>query len=277
MNKKIYIKYPKQKIVDFIKCKKFIGKKLDIKILADYGIFILKNAINQNIITKYREKYFNDYKLKKIKKTKKHLTQVSINKNHYLTKIIKEKELIRITKNFFNGNVGCDFIRIVRKDKKNKNSLFTHQDTGYQVGGTTNKYSLFIALTECNQLNGGLNLYPGSHKFGYLGDVGEISKKITKNMPVVKSDLKPGDILFMDSNIWHNSPKNKNLTNRVYLEVHIQNADEPTSEIIIAGRKKNEWKFFGDKKNLFSNSRASRIENLNKKIDKLKKIINNPI
>jgi hypothetical protein len=270
MNKKIYLKIPKKKILNLIKEKKFIGNKINFKILNYLGIFIIKKAFSDKIIFNYKEKYFENLRAKKIKKTRYHLTQVKISDTNALTKIIKENKFKDIVKNFYNGNVGCDFIRIVKKDLKNSGYLFLHQDTGYLVGGV-DRYSLFIALTKCNYDNGGIIVYPGTHKFGYLGDVGEISKSLTKKFPKIQSNLEPGDVLVMHSSTWHESPENKVLKDRIYLEVHIQNAVEPNTKFLICGKKNlTEWKLAGEKELIFSNSRVKKIKKLYKEISLLK-------
>ena len=64
--------------------------------------------------------------------------------------------------------------------------------------GGFDRYSLFICLTDNNHLNGGMIVYPFTHKFGYLGDTGDFKtcyKKLFKKL----SDLKSGDVLVMHS------------------------------------------------------------------------------
>lgn len=274
MKKKLSLKFPKKKILNLIISKKYLGNHLNMKVLNEFGFYVLKNALTKKLVEKYKNYYYENIKNQKIKKSDNHITQVIIKEKNKLNNIIKENKFIKIVKNFYEGNVGCDFIRIVRKDIYNKDLLFTHQDTGYQSGNTNDKYSLFIALTECNEFNGGINIFPGTHKYGYLGDVGEISKKITDKFLMLKTNLSDGDILFMNSNLWHNSYENSNLKDRIYLEVHIQNSFEPNTKYLVLGKSNNEWKISGDTKNLFTNSRTSRIKILNKHLSRLKKMIN---
>ena len=160
--------------------KKFIDKKINHKTLNELGFFILNGAFKSSTINQYKSKLLKNLEKKKIKKTKNHLVEVNIDKIDYFENIFKNKQLKKIVKNFYGGNVGSDFFRIVRKNRKNTSPVFCHQDTGYQFG-SFNRYSIFISLTDNNHLNGGLVLYPSTHKFGYLGDTGQISKKITNN------------------------------------------------------------------------------------------------
>ena len=114
-------------------------------------------------------------------------------------------------------------------------------------------------------------VYPATHKFGYLGDAGEISKNISKKYLKICPDLKVGDVLVMHSALWHESDKNFTKSNRIYLEIHIQNIDEPTTKYNILGSRNKILKPLFQKNNIFSNSRVSRIISFKKKIRSLEK------
>lgn len=260
----------KKKIDRLINNNKFIDKKINHKTLDDLGFFIVKNAFPLNVTEKYTSTLFKFLKKKKINKTKKHPVEVRIDKLKSFQKIFKDQNLKKITKGFFKGRVGSDFYRIVKKDIRNSSRVFCHQDTGYQIGGF-DRFSLFICLTNNNHLNGGMVLYPSTHKFGYLGDAGEISKKITKKYLKICPNLKIGDVLVMHSALWHESNENLNKTNRIYFEIHIQNIDEPTTKYNILGTRNKILKPLFQKNNIFSNSRVSRIISFKKKIRKLER------
>ena len=181
-----------------------------------------------------------------------------------------KNNLKKIVKNFYDGNVGSDYFRVVRKNSTNVKSVFCHQDSGYQFG-SFDRYSLFICLTKSDYLNGGLVVYPRTHKFGYLGDVGEISKKITKKFFKICPELDMGDVLIMHSSLWHESEKNFEKKDRIYLEVHIQDINEPSTKYLICGKKSNLMKIPFDKNKVFSNSRSQRIVKLKNKIKKIEK------
>ena len=215
-----------------LKNKKFIDFKINHKVLNRLGFFVLKKAFKKNTIDEYKFKFINNQKKQIIKKTKNHLVEVKIDKLSSFRKIYKDPQLKKIVKFFYNGNVGSDFFRIVKKDINNSKPVFCHQDTGYQFG-SFNRYSLFISLTESSSLNGGMIVYPSTHKFGYLGDAGEISKKIAKNFVKICPSLESGDVLIMHSSLWHESEKNYKKIDRIYLEVHIQDANEPSTRFVI--------------------------------------------
>ena len=250
----------------------YFDKKINHKILDTLGFFVIKNAFNLKIVEKYRLKFLQEISNNKLKKTNNHLVEFKIEKLNFFKKIYKEPKLKQIVKSFYKGNVGSDFYRIVKKDKNNIKPVFCHQDSGYQLG-SFDRYSLFISLTTNNNLNGGLIVYPSTHKFGYLGDTGEISKKITKRFTKVCPHLEPGDILVMHSSLWHESDVNFLKSDRIYFEVHIQNSYEPSTKFIICGKKLKLQKNLFDKNKIFSNSRIQRIVSLKNQIKQIKKSI----
>ena len=148
-----------------LKNENFIGFKINHKILNRLGFFVLKKAFKKKTIDQYKFKFINNQRKQIIKKTKNHLVEVKIDKLSFFKKIYKDPQLKKIVKNFYNGNVGSDFFRIVKKDINNTKPVFCHQDTGYQFG-SFNRYSLFISLTKSYNLNVGMTVYPSTHKFG---------------------------------------------------------------------------------------------------------------
>ena len=134
---------------------------------------------------------------------------------------------------------------------------------------------MFISLTKNNNLNGGLIVYPSTHQFGYLGDVGEISSKITKNFIKICPNLEIGDVLIMHSSLWHESDENFEKKDRIYLEVHIQDANDPSTKFMIAGKRKKKTGIPFDKNKIFSNSRTQRIISLNNKLKKIETKLEN--
>ena len=257
-------------IKTLIKANKFFGKNINHKTLNDLGFFVIKNVFALNTMKKYRVNFLKSLDGKKITKTKHHPVEVKIEGKKFFEKIFKDKNLKKIVKGFFKGRVGSDYFRIVKKDHKNSSAVFCHQDTGYQVG-SFERYSLFICLTDNNYLNGGMVVYPSTHKFGYLGDAGEISKNITKKYFKTCPDLKTGDVLVMHSALWHESNINYLKSDRIYLEIHIQNIDDPTTRYNILGKKNKILRPLFKKDNIFSNSRVSRIVHFKRKIRLLEK------
>ena len=199
------------------------------------------------------------------------MTEIKIPRENNLREIVNELDFQNLASSFFNGNVGSDIIRIVKKDSENTEPVFLHQDSCYQVG-SLDRFSIFIALTNCADYNGGLILYPGTHNFGYLGDAGTIRSDILpKGYPFIQPALSPGDVLIMNSAVWHESSKYLNGNSRVYLEVHIQSIDEPNTNIEICGVRKSQYRINlnGASNNfenqIFKSSRTLKLRELTKK------------
>jgi len=236
------VELPLLEIKETVEQKKFIGSNIDFQVLDLMGLFLVKNVFSDALVKTYRDLYF-DSNQDGLRRTEGHITEVRISPNHPLRRIYQEKEFLKLVEIFFDGNVGSDFVRILKKDEKDFKPVFLHQDLCYQLGGFL-KYSIFIPLTRCNQENGSLIFYPATHHFGYLGDSGEIKESLLpKDFPKIVSDIDVGDALIMHSALWHKSPENKNKTPRVYLEVHIQPNDDPTTRTIVCGERKSKWLF----------------------------------
>jgi hypothetical protein len=260
---------PYNEMKEYLEDKKYIGREIDFEILEKIGCFHLKNAIPQKVVDAYYSLYKNYLSSGLIKKDDYHLTMVELGTAKKLQKIVFDRNFINIASKFFDCKVGSDFVRIVKKDSENFSKVFLHQDTGYQMG-RFECYSLFIALTECDEHNGGLTLLPGTHNFGYLGDVGEINETLLpSDYPRITPNAEPGDILIMHSSIWHESAQSKNLKERVYLEVHIQHIDEPTTRWEISGKRSSGWILNASADQIFKDSRTQRIRRLAAELKKI--------
>lgn len=251
---------------------KFISSFVDHEQLHLLGVNVIRNVFSASTIEKYIDSYFRQVGEEKIRRTPFHPTEMKIDDGNFLQGIVKEPEFLKLAASFFDGNVGIDFTRIVRKDKHDVRPVILHQDTGYQMGGSTGygSYSLFIALTQCSYENGGLIFYPGTHHFGYLGDVGEIADILPPDYPVIHSHAEPGDVVCMNSAVWHASPENKALSDRVYLEVHIQHIDEPTTRIPVCGTVTSKYALHMNVDDIFKSSRAQRLRQLYQEVESLK-------
>lgn len=252
----------------------FSGPRIDLEILRFLGIFILRRALSEVTTQHYRDAYHSALEKGKIQKAEYHKTFVDLMGCEALINIVADPEFCNPVSVLFGGNVGADFVRVVKKDGKNFEPFFLHQDTGYQVGGFE-RFSCFIALTKCTPLNGGLILYPGTHHYGYLGDAGEIKNLLPSGYPRVAPTLEPGDILIMHSGTWHESHANHERSERIYLEVHVQHVDEPTTRWAISGVRQSPWglhapmTFEPDGDELFNDSRTQRIRRLRQQLESL--------
>lgn len=265
------IQGPISELIKNVNQKEYEDEKINFEVLKNLGFFILKDTFHQKTIEKYYHLYKNEISNGKLLKTNHHITEVKIHNNHPLIQLIHEDKFLEKIRDFYEGNVGADYIRVIRKDSENFKEVILHQDTGYQIG-SFDTYSLFIALTQANKDNGGLILFPGTHRFGYLGDAGEINEGILpNNYPCIKTDLDPGDILVMHSATWHKSLESKNKKDRVYLEIHIQNIEDPSTVIEILGWRKSNWKLNISNDEIFNNSRVQKIKKMYLEIEGLKR------
>lgn len=257
------IKMPVQKINQVIEEGLIIGDELNFSILRDVGIFIIKNKLSKELVGNYKKKYDLYKNSDEFDRTPTHLTEVNFKVDNPLTNILYESEFQNLIKSFFDGNVGVYNIRIVKKDKDDDLPVFLHQDIGYQYG-SFNRYSLFIPLTRCQKDNGGLTFIPGTHKFGFLGDAGEINEKIIPTDLVhLTPEIMPGDVVVMDSCLWHKSGPNLAGSERVYYDIHINSSQDPASKFVISGLKNSEYKMNYNQSDLFNNSRVQRLKKMN--------------
>jgi hypothetical protein len=250
---------PVSKLQDVVNSNEFIGEKIDFGILDFLGVFVLRNAYKKETIDKYFTAYLDKEGLEKVPF---HMTQVEIHKEHLLNQIVHEPETIAIISQFFKGNVGNDYVRVFKKDSVDTKPVFLHQDISYMMGDF-DRYSLFISLTDNDEDNGSLIAFPGTHHFKYLGDAGEISEYVLPDgYPKIITKTHAGDIFIMHSAVWHGSPQNKNLKDRVYLEIKISDANDPTTHNVICGERTSEWSNLLSADAIFVNSRSQRLKNL---------------
>ena len=188
-----------------------------------------------------------------------HPTAVTFPFESVISKAILASETFKnIVKPMFGNNVGVDYIRVVRKDGDNMDPVFLHQDCAYQKGPVGGR-SAFIALTKCDPTNGAIVGYAGTHKFGYLGDAGEIRRHpLLANIEFTAS-LAPGDVFIMDSSIWHESHKSQTGNPRILLEVHLLPADYPTVKHVITGRRTSKFFLDGLVDDIFVSSRVQKL------------------
>jgi ectoine hydroxylase-related dioxygenase (phytanoyl-CoA dioxygenase family) len=116
----------------------------------------------------------------------------------------------------------CHFhSKLMQKEPKVGGAWEWHQDYGYwyknQFMFPDQLISVMVALTPANKANGCLQVIKGSHKLGRVnhGFSGEqVGADMTmvdnalKTMPLVYSELNPGDALYFHSNLLHRSEAN---------------------------------------------------------------------
>jgi hypothetical protein len=150
-----------------------------------------------------------------------------------------------------------------------------HHDFGYDLGWPE-KTSVFIPLSKANEDNGSLVCYPGTHKFGYLGDIGEFNPAVMDpDWPKVCPSIEPGDIVMMHECAWHESPAHSQGPDRVLVQVTYQPANDPSGTALLRGCWRTDVRIADISPDLFfKRSRASRLRDLQQEVDRLKKAAN---
>jgi hypothetical protein len=241
------------------------GINLNKKILGKYGVYIIRNAISMNVIQKYKNLYIDYEKSELFDRNNKHLTEVRISDGNPLLKILYEKEFLNVGQELFPNGVGIYNIRIVKKDATDISPVFLHQDVGYQYG-SFDRYSFFIPLSKCSKENGGLSFVPGSHNFGYLGDAGVLRESlIPEDLNVITPTVNLGDIIIMNSYIWHRSGANEDKTDRVYYDIHLNSSHDPASKYVLVEEDARDYALNYANDEIFENSRLQRLEQFIKK------------
>jgi len=162
-----------------------------------------------------------------------------------LSCVPEHPSLLRTAALLLGASVSCYNYRLLVKDARSGGDVFAHQDCGYHVGSLP-KLSAFVALSHVYADNGGLVFWPGTHRYGYLGDVGEID--VSGRYGVSCPPMHPGDVCYMHSALWHASLPRVGGCLRVLADVIYQRADDPARELPREG--------------IFKRSRVSRIQEL---------------
>ena len=137
--------------------------------------------------------------------------------NNYLTWLYS-REMVGLLTNIFFKEPGSKYA---------KQAWEPHQDNNYLSNENGLYITVNIALNYMSKKNGGLLLYPGSHKLGNLvaqkkvsyrekdGKPGnKIDKKYLKNIKPVSCILNKGDVLFMHGFCVHQSSNNNSKDSR---------------------------------------------------------------
>jgi hypothetical protein len=206
------------------------------------GFFVLRSGISPEKANQYLDTYRELTAQGVLKRSELHSTEIKISHVNDFHDLHTSAGLQHVWPQLFSGTVGASFKRILVKAADSPKPVILHQDIGYQYG-ETEQYSFFVALTECGMTNGGLKLYPGTHKLGYLGDAGTLNEEILPNdLPVCSPVLFPGDVLIMHSATWHFSDAYVSGNDRVYIELHVLDGNSPFSRETIAGTSTMGWK-----------------------------------
>lgn len=185
-----------------------------------------------------------------------------------LYELSTEQKLLDLLVPAFGENIGLYQKRFVVKDSSSVNPVILHQDSGYHVG-SFEKASMFLALKTVNKQNGGMYLYPGTHRFGYLGDAGSINPEILPtDWPVITPSLEPGDFMLMRSLTWHGSGPFIEGDERVMTDFIYQPASDPSTRELVRGKSGWNGCFLTEKRqDIFASCRSSKLRQIKQVLD----------
>jgi hypothetical protein len=228
------------------------------------GVFVVRNLIPQDTVAHWQDlwtDFYNTVLISNRKVNQANPVVLTEQPSGELSTLYRTPELIELAKQVHGQDVALFNHRFVIKDTHNRNKVFLHQDSCYHLGNL-NKCSFFIPIFHAGPHNGGLEFYPGTHKYGYLGDAGEINPNAFQDKwTKVAPDLYPGDVAIMNSHTWHESPPNTSQDDRIVVDIITQPADDPTGAELLAGEWRTELRYSKDNPiQYFSNSRVLKIK-----------------
>lgn len=229
------------------------------------GVFIVRNAIPQSTIKEWQDEWDNFYKNNLAQGRDIHQANPVALKETLPDRIYtmyRDESLVNLAKQVHGEDIALYNHRFVIKDKFTPNSVFLHNDSCYHLG-YFNKCSLFVPLTYAGPDNGGLQFFLGTHKYGHLGDAGEINPDaFNTEFTIVSPELQPGDVAIMHSSTWHQSGINESEMNRVLADIHYQPSNDPTGKELLSGEWKTDfWFSMENPVKYFKNSRILKLQN----------------
>lgn len=252
-----FFEFPAAEVDFFSQPGRLEGTVLSTDVLARAGVFVIRGLLSPSEASDYLGQLRTSLADGTASPRANHLTEVSFELGSPMAGILRASAFKSALAHFFDGQVGLHNIRVVRKDEQNAESVFVHQDSPYCLG-FFDRYSLFIALSDCGPDNGGLFVYPGTHHFGYLGDAGAVREELTRPMFRLAPELRPGDCLVMHSAVWHGSPRNATGAPRVMYDIQIQPVGDPSSLLSLCDRPLSLWRLRLANQDIFSTSRMQR-------------------
>ncbi|MEO7044365.1 MAG: phytanoyl-CoA dioxygenase family protein [Ferruginibacter sp.] len=249
---------------------KMDSASFDKGIFDKTGLFIIRKAIPNDTIQEWKEewvKFYQDSLAKGRNVNVNNPVDLKEALPEKLGLIYKNEILLDFAEQVFGKNVALLNHRFVIKDKFSPGEVFLHHDFCYHVG-MPNKASFFVPLSYAGKKNGGMSFYLGTHKYGYLGDAGEIDpEQFEEKWPLITPELQPGDFVIMNSLLWHKSGINESGIDRILADIIYQPANDPSGKELVRG----DWEtdVYIQHANIvkyFKSSRVKKIIALNEKI-----------
>lgn len=158
--------------------------------------------------------------------------------------------------------------KLLVKDARFNGEVFLHQDSCYQSG--RRKVTVFFPLCDLTdpELSATtIKILLGTHKFGHLGDAGEINREVLEdNWPEFEMKVREHTYVLMDPSCWHysNSSALNNKPRSIYTFTYLENS--ALSQRLPGCKEVINRNAFTDGE-IFIRSRVSRIKELQKTVD----------
>lgn len=248
------------------------------KIFKQFGVIVLKNKNknekSQKAFETMYEKFSNSREIDKFNGVNFCLDKeidsniIAVEKHPNLLRIASE-----IIKNDFDDPPVEPAIfgsKLLVKDSKFQGEIFLHQDSCYQLGGK--KVTVFFTFSDLQKeplKSSCIRILVGTHKFGHLGDAGQISRDVLEDeWPEFEASVDKNDYILMDPHCWHYSLSSdlENNFRAIYTFTFLENG--PLAQRLPGeNRIINSNKFTSNQ--IFTRSRVSRIKELQSIIDKV--------
>lgn len=247
------------------------GPVFDVGIYRSVGLFVIRNLFPAAMVSGWQVAW-NEFQINQLAMRKVGFNKVAVTEilPENLANLYDTAEHMHIAQEIFGNDLGLYNHRFVIKDQFSRDEIFLHQDFCYQLG-FAEKASFFTPLSVCGRQNGGLEFFLGTHQYGYLGDAGEIDPSKFPAWPSLRPELEPGDLVVMNSSLWHRSGLHIGGPDRIISDAIVQPACDPSTVKLLRGEKGpvNLISRSGDGM-IFKRSRISRMQELTEELAVLK-------
>jgi len=202
---------------------------------VERGFCILRGFFNQKEVDELLE-HINDYienEAEKLSGRDINYADGEINSIHalhkgdnYFTRLAAQERILTAAKVFLNAEPELRGAELFAKPAKVGMPSPMHQDNFYWCVDGANALTMWVAMDFCNEENGGIAYYEGSHKLGIVNHVDsyapgssqkiqeEILMESDNKMKKVVPSVEPGDVLVHHSLTFHGSSANKSAKSR---------------------------------------------------------------
>ena len=246
------------------------AEHLDAEAYHQLGVFVLRSAVPQPVLVEWMRSWrdFQEARLANGRDMDP-FNPVVLNEavSDDLANLYRHPVLLDVMEAIY-PDLGFYTQRFVLKDRHNSQPVFLHQDFSYNLGWPE-KTSLFVPLTPMSAENGGLRLYPGTHRLGYLGDAGELDAAVlSPDWPRLSPTCRPGDLVLMHDCTWHESGPRLTDEERILVQITYQPSSDPSSTECLRGVQAARLHFVGiPRARFFRRSRSSRLRELQQAAD----------